>query len=121
MFDPSAVLHEQKIAVGPVTCIAGYHRADVKNIRAVAKVKDLSVRTMTVCILLSRGTLIHDVRATGAGSCRWRRRRRDLGVPTTLRLLAGIGGFWRIIAAAIRHGRARSGTARPRDDAERGP
>lgn len=69
MFDPSAVYYMNKIAVGPE---AG-HVLDITapigdNIRAVAKVKDLSVRDMTVCILdrPRHQQLIHDVRATGA-------------------------------------------------------
>lgn len=69
MFDPSAVFYMNKIAVGPDAA----HVLDItapisENIRAVAKVKDLSVRDMTVCILdrPRHAQLIHDVRATGA-------------------------------------------------------
>ena len=52
MFDPSAVFYMNKIAVGPDAA----HVLDItapiaENIRAVARVKELSVRDMTVCIL----------------------------------------------------------------------
>src|SRR5947209_10884088 len=69
MFDPSAVFYMNKIAVGPEAA----HVLDItapiaNNIRAVAKVKNLSVRDMTVCILdrPRHAQLIADVRATGA-------------------------------------------------------
>src|SRR6202008_167269 len=68
-FDPSAVFYMNKIAVGPEAA----HVLDITapvadNIRAVAKVKALSVRDMTVCILdrPRHAQLIEDVRATGA-------------------------------------------------------
>ncbi|WP_197516157.1 class II fructose-bisphosphatase [Mycobacterium sp. 1465703.0] len=69
MFDPSAVFYMNKIAVGPEAA----HVLDItapiaENIKAVAKVKALSVRDMTVCILdrPRHAQLIEDVRATGA-------------------------------------------------------
>src|SRR6195952_2951652 len=69
MFDPSAVFYMNKIAVGPDAA----HVLDITapiadNVRAVAKVKGLSVPDMTVCILdrPRHAQLIDDVRATGA-------------------------------------------------------
>ena len=69
MFDPSAVFYMNKIAVGPDAA----HVLDITapiadNIRAVARVKELSVRDMTVCILdrPRHEQLIEDVRDTGA-------------------------------------------------------
>jgi len=69
MFDPSAVFYMNKIAVGPDAA----HVLDItapigENIRAVAKVKGLSVPDMTVVILdrPRHAGLIDDVRATGA-------------------------------------------------------
>src|ERR1700759_742983 len=69
MFDPSAVFYMNKIAVGPDAA----HVLDItapiaENIRAVAKVKGLSVPDMTVVILdrPRHAQLIEDVRATGA-------------------------------------------------------
>src|SRR6201988_5296732 len=69
MFDPSAVFYMNKIAVGPEAA----HVLDItapiaENIRAVAKVKALSVRDMTVCILdrPRHAQLIKDARDTGA-------------------------------------------------------
>src|ERR1700727_1932658 len=109
MFDPSAVFYMNKIAVGPDAA----HVLDITapigdNIRPVAKVKGLSVRDMTVCILdrPRHAQLIQDVRDTGArirlitdGDVR--------GAISTCRpgsgtdMLAGMRGTpWRIIAAA---------------------
>src|ERR1700748_3748013 len=52
MFDPSAVFYMNKIAVGPEAADVLDITAPIgNNIRAVAKVKNLSVRDMTVCIL----------------------------------------------------------------------
>src|ERR1700743_1414002 len=69
MFDPSAVFYMNKIAVGPDAA----HVLDITapiadNIRAVAKVKGLSVPAMTVCILHRprQQQLISDVREAGA-------------------------------------------------------
>src|ERR1700761_373571 len=69
MFDPSAVFYMDKIAVGPDAA----HVLDItapiaENIRAVARVKELSVRDMTVCILdrPRHAQLIQDVRDAGA-------------------------------------------------------
>src|ERR1700732_1959174 len=69
MFDPSAVFYMNKIAVGPDAA----HVLDITapiadNIRAVARVKALSVPDMTVCILdrPRHAQLIEDVRQTGA-------------------------------------------------------
>ena len=130
MFDPSAVYYMNKIAAGPDAA----HVLDIAapiadNIRAVAKVKGLSVHDMTVCILdRPRHTqLITDVRATGArirligdgdvagaiSACR-----PNSGTD----LLAGIGGTPEgiITAAAIRcMGGALQAQLAPRDDAER--
>src|ERR1700738_686922 len=69
MFDPSAVFYMNKIAVGPDAA----HVLDItapiaENVRAVARVKEVSVPDMTVCILdrPRHAQLIDDVRATGA-------------------------------------------------------
>ena len=130
MFDPSAVFYMNKIAVGPEAA----HVLDIDapiadNIRAVARVKELSVRDMTVCILdrPRHAQLIEDVRATGArirlitdgdvagaiSACR-----PDSGTD----MLAGIGGTPEgiIAAAAIRcMGGAIQAQLAPKDDAER--
>ena len=122
MFDPSAVFYMNKIAVGPDAA----HVLDItapigENIRAVAKVKGLSVPDMTVVILdrPRHAQLIEDVRATGArirlitdgdvagaiAACR-------PGSGTDM--LAGIGGTPEgIITAAAHalHGRRDSGAA----------
>ena len=127
MFDPSAVFYMNKIAVGPDAA----HVLDITapiadNIRAVAKVKELSVRDMTVCILdrPRHAQLIEDVRATGArirlitdgdvagaiSACR-------PGSGTDM--LAGIGGTPEgiIAAAAIRcMGGAIQAQLAPKDD-----
>src|ERR1700757_3350961 len=112
MFDPSAVFYMNKIAVGPDAA----HVLDITapiadNIRAVAKVKGLSIPDMTVCILdRPRHTqLIEDVRAVGArtqltpagaGAGRIPACRPHSGTD----MLAGIGGTPEgiITAAAIR-------------------
>src|ERR1700723_4491238 len=130
MFDPSAVFYMNKIAVGPDAA----HVLDITapiadNIREVAKVKGLSVRDMTVCILdrPRHKQLIEDVRDTGArirlitdgdvagaiSACR-------PGSGTDM--LAGIGGTPEgiITAAAIRcMGGEIQGQLAPKDDAER--
>src|SRR6201981_1688745 len=69
MFDPSAVFYMNKIAVGPDAVDAIDITAPIgENIRRVAKVKNLSVSDMTVCILdrPRHLQLIADVRAAGA-------------------------------------------------------
>ena len=69
MFDPSAVFYMNKVAVGPDAAdVLDITAPIADNIRAVAKVKGLSVRDMTVCILdrPRHEKLIEDVRATGA-------------------------------------------------------
>src|SRR5262245_31006550 len=69
MFDQSAVLYMNKIAVVPDAANLQHITAPIAdNSKAVAKVKDLSVRDMTVCILdrPRHSQLIEDVRATGA-------------------------------------------------------
>jgi fructose-1,6-bisphosphatase II len=130
MFDPSAVFYMNKIAVGPE---AG-HVLDITkpiadNIRAVAKVKDLSVRDMTVCILdrPRHAQLIEDVRATGA-RIRLITDGDVAGAISACRphsgtdMLAGIGGTPEgiIAAAAIRcMGGAIQAQLAPKDDAER--
>ena len=130
MFDPSAVFYMNKIAVGPEAA----HVLDItapiaENVRAVAKVKSLSVRDMTVCILdrPRHAQLIKDVRDTGArirlitdgdvagaiSACR-----PESGTD----MLAGIGGTPEgiIAAAAIRcMGGAIQAQLAPIDDAER--
>jgi fructose-1,6-bisphosphatase II len=130
MFDPSAVFYMNKIAVGPDAA----HVLDITapvadNIRAVAKVKGLSVPDMTVCILdrPRHAQLIEDVRKTGArirlitdgdvagaiAACR-------PGSGTDM--LAGIGGTPEgiITAAAIRcMGGEIQAQLAPKDDAER--
>src|SRR5271154_4261287 len=130
MFDPSAVFYMNKIAVGPD---AG-HVLDItapigENVRAVAKVKSLSVRDMTVCILdrPRHAQLIQDVRDTGArirlitdgdvagaiSACR-----PNSGTD----MLVGIGGTPEGIIAGggIRcMGGAIQGQLAPKDDAER--
>ncbi len=130
MFDPSAVFYMNKIAVGPDAA----HVLDITapiadNIRAVAKVKGLSIPDMTVCILdrPRHAQLIEDVRATGArirlitdgdvagaiSACR-----PDSGTD----MLAGIGGTPEgiITAAAIRcMGGEIQAQLAPKDDAER--
>jgi len=130
MFDPSAVFYMNKIAVGPEAA----HVLDItapiaENIRAVAKVKALSVRDMTVCILdrPRHAQLIKDVRDTGArirlitdgdvagaiSACR-----PESGTD----MLAGIGGTPEgiIAAAAIRcMGGAIQAQLAPKDEPER--
>ena len=69
MFDPSAVFYMNKIAVGPDAVDAIDITAPIgENVRAVAKVKGLSVRDVTVCILdrPRHEQLIADVRDAGA-------------------------------------------------------
>ncbi|MGZ5394843.1 MAG: class II fructose-bisphosphatase [Mycobacterium sp.] len=69
MFDPSAVFYMNKIAVGPDAVNAIDITAPIgENVRAVAKVKGMSVRDVTVCILdrPRHEQLIADVRESGA-------------------------------------------------------
>jgi fructose-1,6-bisphosphatase II len=137
MFDPSAVFYMNKIAVGPEAA----HVLDITapiadNIRAVARVKDLSVRDMTVCILdrPRHAQLIEAVRATGARIRAPGARIRLItdgdvaGAISACRpqsgtdMLAGIGGTPEgiIAAAAIRcMGGAIQAQLAPRDEAER--
>ena len=130
MFDPSAVFYMNKIAVGPDAVDAIDITAPIgENIRAVAKVKGLSVRDMTVCILdrPRHEQLIADVREAGArirlisdgdvagaiSACR-----PNSGTD----MLAGIGGTPEgiITAAAIRcMGGAIQAQLAPTDDNER--
>jgi fructose-1,6-bisphosphatase II len=130
MFDPSAVFYMDKVAVGPDAAdVLDITAPIAENIRAVAKVKGLSVRDMTVCILdrPRHDRLIDDVRATGArirlitdgdvaggiSACR-----PNSGTD----LLAGIGGTPEgiITAAAIRcMGGAIQAKLAPKDDEER--
>ncbi|WP_373194412.1 class II fructose-bisphosphatase [Mycobacterium marinum] len=123
MFDPSAVFYMNKIAVGPEAA----HVLDItapiaENVRAVARVKALSARDMTVCILdrPRHAQLIEDVRATGArirlitdgdvagaiSACR-----PESGTD----MLAGIGGTPEGIIAAA----AIQAQLAPKDEAER--
>ena len=130
MYDPSAVFYMNKIAVGPD---AG-HAIDItapigENIRRVAKVKNLSVSDMTVCILdrPRHRQLIADVRAAGA-RCRLISDGDVAGAISACRpnsgtdMLVGVGGTPEgiIAAAAIRcMGGAIQGQLAPRDDDER--
>ncbi|WP_333891132.1 class II fructose-bisphosphatase [Mycolicibacterium gadium] len=130
MFDPSAVFYMNKIAVGPEAVSAIDITAPIgENVRAVAKVKGLSVRDVTVCILdrPRHEQLIADVRESGArirlisdgdvagaiSACR-----PNSGTD----MLAGIGGTPEgiIAAAAIRcMGGAIQAVLAPTDDNER--
>ena len=130
MFDPSAVFYMNKIAVGPEAVSAIDITAPIgENVRAVAKVKGLSVRDVTVCILdrPRHEQLIADVREAGArirlisdgdvagaiSACR-----PNSGTD----MLAGIGGTPEgiIAAAAIRcMGGAIQAVLAPTDDNER--
>jgi fructose-1,6-bisphosphatase II len=130
MFDPSAVFYMNKIAVGPDAVEAIDITAPIgENIRRVAKVKNLSVSDMTVCILdrPRHKQLIADVRAAGA-RCRLISDGDVAGAISACRpntstdLLVGIGGTPEgiITAAAIRcMGGAIQGQLTPRDDEER--
>jgi fructose-1,6-bisphosphatase II len=130
MFDPSAVFYMNKIAVGPDAA----HVLDITapiadNIRAVARVKALSVPDMTVCILdrPRHAQLIEDVRAIGARI----RLITDGDVAgaimaardgTGIDLLLGIGGTPEAIIAACALkclGGVIQGQLAPRDDEER--
>ncbi len=130
MFDPSAVFYMNKIAVGPEAVSAIDITAPIgENVRAVAKVKGLSVRDVTVCILdrPRHEQLIADVREAGArirlisdgdvagaiSACR-----PNSGTD----MLAGIGGTPEgiIAAAAIRcMGGAIQAVLAPTDDDEK--
>ncbi|ORB64330.1 class II fructose-bisphosphatase [Mycolicibacterium tusciae] len=130
MFDPSAVFYMNKIAVGPDAVSAIDITAPIgENVRAVAKVKGLSVRDVTVCILdrPRHEQLIADVREAGArirlisdgdvagaiSACR-----PNSGTD----MLAGIGGTPEgiIAAAAIRcMGGAIQAVLAPTDDDEK--
>jgi fructose-1,6-bisphosphatase II len=130
MYDPSAVFYMDKIAVGPDAVDAIDITAPIaENIRRVAKVKNLSVSDMTVCILdrPRHVQLIADVRAAGA-RCRLISDGDVAGAISACRpnsgtdMLVGIGGTPEgiIAAAAIRcMGGAIQGQLAPRDDAER--
>jgi fructose-1,6-bisphosphatase II len=130
MFDPSAVFYMNKIAVGPEAAdVLDISAPIAENIRGVAKVKGLSVRDMTVCILdrPRHAQLIQDVRDTGA-RIRLITDGDVAGAISTCRpgsgtdMLAGIGGTPEgiIAAAAIRcMGGAIQAQLAPTDDAER--
>src|ERR1700731_1725584 len=130
MYDPSAVFYMNKIAVGPDAVDAIDIAAPIgENIRRVAKVKNLSVSDMTVCILdrPRHLQLIADVRAAGA-RCRLISDGDVAGAISACRpnsgtdMLVGIGGTPEgiIAAAAIRcMGGAIQGQLAPKDDAER--
>ncbi|MDT5092512.1 MAG: fructose,6-bisphosphatase [Mycobacterium sp.] len=130
MYDPSAVFYMNKIAVGPDAVDAIDITAPIgENIRRVAKVKNLSVSDMTVCILdRPRHTrLIADVREAGA-RCRLISDGDVAGAISACRpnsgtdMLVGVGGTPEgiIAAAAIRcMGGAIQGQLAPKDDAER--
>ncbi|QZT61774.1 class II fructose-bisphosphatase [Mycolicibacterium austroafricanum] len=130
MFDPSAVFYMHKIAVGPDAAdVIDITAPIAENIRQVAKVKNSSVRDLTVCILdrPRHQQLMADVREAGArirlisdgdvagaiSACR-----PDSGTD----MLVGIGGTPEgiIAAAAIRcMGGAIQAKLAPTDDAER--
>ncbi|OFJ55051.1 class II fructose-bisphosphatase [Mycolicibacterium grossiae] len=130
MFDPSAVFYMHKIAVGPDAAdVIDINAPIAENIRKVAKVKNSSVRDLTVCILdrPRHAQLMADVREAGArirlisdgdvagaiSACR-----PNSGTD----LLVGIGGTPEgiIAAAAIRcMGGAIQAKLAPTDDAER--
>jgi fructose-1,6-bisphosphatase II len=130
MYDPSAVLYMNKIAVGP----EAVHAIDItapigENIRRVAEAKNESVSDLTVCILdrPRNKQLIADVRAAGA-RCRLISDGDVAGAISACRpntstdLLVGIGGTPEgiIAAAAIScMGGAIQGQLAPRDDEER--
>jgi fructose-1,6-bisphosphatase II len=130
MYDPSAVFYMNKIAVGPDAVDAIDITAPIgENIRRVAKVKNLSVSDMTVCILdRPRHTkLIADVREAGA-RCRLISDGDVAGAISACRpgsgtdMLVGVGGTPEgiIAAAAIRcMGGAIQGQLAPKDAAER--
>jgi fructose-1,6-bisphosphatase II len=130
MYDPSAVFYMNKIAVGPDAVDAIDITAPIgENIRRVAKVKNLSVSDMTVCILdRPRHTrLIADVREAGA-RCRLISDGDVAGAISACRpnsgtdMLVGVGGTPEgiIAAAAIRcMGGAIQGQLAPKDEAER--
>jgi len=130
MYDPSAVFYMDKIAVGPDAVDAIDIAAPIgENIRRVAKVKNLSVSDMTVCILdrPRHLRLIADVRAAGA-RCRLISDGDVAGAISACRpnsgtdMLVGIGGTPEgiIAAAAIRcMGGAIQGQLAPKDDTER--
>jgi fructose-1,6-bisphosphatase II len=130
MYDPSAVFYMNKIAVGPDAVDAIDITAPIgENIRRVAKVKNLSVSDMTVCILdRPRHTrLIADVREAGA-RCRLISDGDVAGAISACRpnsgtdMLVGVGGTPEgiIAAAAIRcMGGAIQGQLAPKDDSER--
>src|ERR1700730_5873875 len=112
MYDPSAVFYMDKIAVGPDAVDAIDITAPIgENIRRVAKVKNLSVSDMTVCILdrPRHLQLLADVRAAGA-RCRLISDGDVAGAISACPpnsgtdMLGGIGGASRgiIAAAAIR-------------------
>jgi fructose-1,6-bisphosphatase II len=130
MFDPSAVFYMHKIAVGPDAAdVIDITAPIAENIRRVAKVKNSSVRDLTVCILdrPRHQQLMADVREAGArirlisdgdvagaiSACR-----PNSGTD----LLVGIGGTPEgiIAAAAIRcMGGAIQAKLAPTDDDER--
>ena len=130
MFDPSAVFYMNKIAVGPEAAdVLDISAPIAENIRGVAKVKGLSVRDMTVCILdrPRHAQLIQDVRDTGA-RIRLITDGDVAGAISTCRpgsgtdMLAGIGGTPEgiIAACAIKClGGVIQGKLAPRDDEER--
>jgi fructose-1,6-bisphosphatase II len=130
MYDPSAVFYMNKIAVGPDAVEAIDITAPIgENIRRVAKVKNLSVSDMTVCILdrPRHITLIADVREAGA-RCRLISDGDVAGAISACRpnsgtdMLVGVGGTPEgiIAAAAIRcMGGAIQGQLAPKDDEER--
>ena len=130
MFDPSAVFYMHKIAVGPDAAdVIDITAPIAENIKRVAKVKNSSVRDLTVCILdrPRHAQLMADVREAGArirlisdgdvagaiSACR-----PNSGTD----MLVGIGGTPEgiIAAAAIRcMGGAIQAKLAPTDDAER--
>jgi fructose-1,6-bisphosphatase II len=130
MFDPSAVLYMEKIAVGPDAADAIDITAPVsENVRRVAKARKSSVSDVTVCILdrPRHGELIQKIRDTGA-RIRLISDGDVAGAIAAARpesgtdMLIGIGGTPEgiIAAAAMRcMGGALQGRLTPTGDAER--
>ncbi|WP_262852082.1 class II fructose-bisphosphatase [Mumia quercus] len=130
MFDPSAVFYMDKLAVGPEAAdVIDIRLPIAENIRLVAKAKNLSVSSVTVCVLdrPRHSGLVDEIRETGArikfisdgdvaGSIYAAR------PGTGVDILAGVGGTPEgiISACAMKAlGGAIQGKLWPTDDAER--
>ncbi|BCB85199.1 class II fructose-bisphosphatase [Phytohabitans suffuscus] len=130
MFDPSAVFYMEKLAVGADAAhVIDINAGVSENLRRVAKVKNLGISDVTVCILdrPRHEELIREVRDTGArirfisdgdiaGAISAASEQSDVDV------LVGIGGTPEGITAACAlkcMGGAMQAKLWPRDDAER--